>query len=269
MEDLTSFIMSLDTTQAMPIGFASLLGVGLITYFLIKPKNKNKILSSEDGEIKIISNDLTDIPTESPTRKEPTDDDSIFKEILEESKNSRLDENTLDRFDSHFNQEINESKSNVELSESEKLLQSLASDSYKIDQQRKEQETIDNSNFEQAFGGLNLQKTTPPQQPQNQTSNDFLGEGLAQQFGSIAKTIAEEKKQPETNRKECFDVWVNYMGIKQGKMLLMNTFVNLSNPWGSISAINELSTHIEKEVEADPFGGKKSWAIISVTEINR
>ncbi len=270
MEDFTSFIMSLDTNQAIPIGLASLLGVGLITYFLLKPKNKNKVLSSEDGEIKIISNDLTDVPTESIepiSRQEPSDDNSIFKSILEDSKISRLDESTIDKFDVHFNHEQKEPITTNKLSESEQLLHSLASDSEKIDQQRKEQEKIDTESFEQAFGGLNLNKSS---QIQNQSvKNDLLNDGLAEQFGSIAKTIEEEKRQPESNNKDCFDIWVNYMGVKQGKMLLMNTFVSLSSPWGSISAINELSTHIEKEVEADPFGGKKSWAIISVTEINR
>ncbi len=247
--------MSLDTNQAIPIGIASLLGVSLITYFLLKPKKKNTVLSSEEGEIKIISNDLMDVPTENSS------DESIFKEILEDSKTSRLDENVLNKFDSHFNSETQ----NIP-SESENLLQQLASDSEKIDQQRKEQAQVDNSNFEQAFGGLNLNKNDSS--VSQQSKNDFFGGGLAEQFGSIAKTIEEEKKQPN-NKSESFDIWVNYMGMKQGKMLLMNTFIHLSNPWGSMAAITEVSEHIEKEVEADPFGGKKSWAIISVTEINR
>lgn len=264
MGDLTSFIMSLDTNQAIPIGLASLLGVGLITYFLLKPKNKNKILSSEDGEIKIISNDLNDVPIEK------SDNDSIFNEILEDSKASRLDETTLTKFDSHFNNEPS-LDNNTAFSESESLLKQLASESDKIDQERTTQSQLDSSNFEQAFANLNLQRAVPnSNQERNLNANvsNNSQQGLVEQFGSLASTIQEEKQQ-SNNTKDCFDVWVNYMGIKQGKMLLLNTFIHLSNPWGSISAINELSSHIEKEIEADPNSGKKSWAIISVTEITR
>lgn len=268
MGELTSFIMLLDVKQTIPIGLISLTGAGLITYYLIKSKRKKQVLTSENGSIKFISKDLTDVPTEdfkkfdAESKEINKKTSSITENFEEESKSCFNHESTINEKESLMNTE----NQNTNL-ESEDILKKLAEDSQKIDQKRKKQSIVDNSNFEEAFDFLDINQKKSAS-IQNSTEPN-LDKGLLEQFGALATTIALEKKQEKEeyiSEKDCFEIWVNYIAIKEDKMLLNNTFVHLSSPWGTVSSINELNEHISKELDLDIT--KKNWTIVSITKIN-
>jgi hypothetical protein len=133
----------------------------------------------------------------------------------------------------------------------EEILSKIATDASNEDDLKLKTEENNISDFFAEFGEL---------AKQIQTENI--------EFKSVKKvttptstTIDEDKTASTT---ATYDIWVNYMILNNGKTNLKNTFVHLENPWGTIAAINEIQTKLNKEMGSDQAGLQIPWAIISV-----
>ncbi len=116
-----------------------------------------------------------------------------------------------------------------------------------------------------------IDKESEPGQTDQDTQKFFSD------FGDLAKQIQSEsnnldkpefKKTTTTSTEEpVFDVWANYMSMQEGRMSLKNTFVHLSNAWGTVAGIAELQEKINQEIGKDRLGNPVPWAIVSVLPI--
>ena len=170
---------------------------------------------------------------------------------------------------------VQPSDSTQEIDEQEQLFQQLQAQSEKADVVQLEEnqqyehivsqelQTLQSSSENKVYEVISVvEKNAKPISSETVSDNSIL-----EHFGDLADTLHEEGQHHANRNKDAskvYDVWVNYMCMKNGKMNLQNLFVHLNSPWGTIEAISNLKEHIENEVGLDGFGNKQSWAVVSV-----
>lgn len=130
----------------------------------------------------------------------------------------------------------------------EETLKSLVEENNAIDEIQKQEAEEQTNNFFQEFGNL-------AQQIHQENEEDLKRNKTA---------VSKEVEVPVIVDEKVYNIWANYMSLSSGRMNLKNTFINLENYWGSVAAIAELQSKINREIGQDANGNQIPWAIISV-----
>ncbi len=130
---------------------------------------------------------------------------------------------------------------------------------------------LNNLEDEQELVFKNLIEKSSREEVANKENDDEVSEKIFSEFGQLAQQIHSDfpDTKPIKKEEDIFKVWVNYMGMKGGKMNLQNKFINLTNPWGSEEAISEVQRIIDNESGKDEKGNKNAWAIISIIPVKQ
>lgn len=130
----------------------------------------------------------------------------------------------------------------------EEVLKSLVEENNAIDEIQKQESEEQTNNFFQEFGSL-------AQQIHKENEEDAKRNTTA---------VSKQVEVPVVVDEKIYNIWANYMSLSGGRMNLKNTFINLENYWGSVAAIAELQSKINREIGQDAAGNQIPWAIISV-----
>lgn len=130
---------------------------------------------------------------------------------------------------------------------------------------------LNNLEDEQELVFKNLIEKSSQEEVANKENDDEVSEKIFSEFGKLAQQIHSDfpDTKPIKKEEDVFKVWVNYMGMKGGKMNLQNKFINLTNHWGSEEAISEVQRIIDNESGKDEKGNKNAWAIISIIPVKQ
>lgn len=111
MSDINSLVMSLDYAVLVPVGIGATAIAGFIAYKILasNKKTKKEIPENQDNQFDIPTEPI--ILTEGISKDDPQEkqkiskEDNLFSELLTEAQESRLNENTINDFNSNFSTE--------------------------------------------------------------------------------------------------------------------------------------------------------------------